>query len=462
MPRALSVSLTAIAASTCLGLAAGCNGASPLAPAGDPIASPVAPQTHSGAANLGTPLAAGPGLAEAPLALYRLSLDPATLQGSFTPLAARGLQQTDDVFDLSVDNFLQAGSLTISRITANPRTVDITYRFTHPFRAPSDPTAPATAANRADLGIAGRVLFLADVTPGPDNTFFAGADPVILNSRLVTNADGYFAPKALLGLSGFGANTFPYKMLGDETYDPDTGFREGVSNGGDVTGNYDPMVGWQRDTLGPDNAGWTGYGVLHQGQVALNTISVSQEALREGERFDVDVAVLAKYADPRGGATGIEKRANRLPADPPDVSKFVYRMPHGALDVQRVTFLREDGTLLTNSNSTTRVRFHVEDWDARATETAEDDLANEPMASKVAKLESGVPTLEVSAPGIIGDASAVTIFDPATTLINDDSGFGGDAAADTGVPSDALFYRGTLTNTVTTGQVRGTSIAVVR
>ncbi|HYE79674.1 MAG TPA: hypothetical protein VEI97_16935, partial [bacterium] len=164
--------------------------------------------------------------------------------------------------------------------------------------------------------------------------------------KLVSNADGYFNPGALLTRNSngqplnfqdqHGATAWPYKLLVDETQDPRRSRRSGlaVSNGGVSTGSYDASIGgWQLFNLGPDSDDWTGYGVLHQGQIAANEVRLRMSEL-EGTELRLDVALIAKYIDPRTGANARELRANRLPTDNPD--EFHYRMPYGALDLESV------------------------------------------------------------------------------------------------------------------------------
>ena len=345
-------------------------------------------------------------------------------------MQSRNPQATDDVYTLAIDNFLRADSLTVQAVSQNPSTIDIDLQFSHPFAPPTDLDGPATASNRSDLAIAARLVVLLDGT----TAFFDGS--VITNDGLLANPDGYLTPGELINTSGKTANTFPYLRVVDETAD---GNRAGISNGGARTGNYDPSTGWQRSNYGPNFDEWTGYGILHHGQTAEFTLSLDR-ALLSSSSFVFESSLLAKYNDPRGGLTTGEKRANRLPPNPADVTRFSYRMPHGALDIERIEFLGEDGTWREGQANANTLNFHVTDWDARAAETAEADLANDTTVSNVAIGESGLPGFAVSVPQVITGGSDTVIWDPVTDVLDDDSLFGGDAGQDSGQPDDALFY----------------------
>ena len=80
--------------------------------------------------------------------------------------------------------------------------------------------------------------------------------------------------------------------------------------------------------------------------------------------------------------------------------------------------------------------------------------------SNVAIGESGVPSVAVSIPEVLGD-SVVEVFDPAD-LIDDDSGFGGDPGQDSGEPGDALFFSRSISKTAGSGQTSGTFTGLVR
>lgn len=433
--------------------------ASPLAPAPEgqfntPTDSPQVPSALTSQAGLGG-VALNGDLSQSALAIYTVDIDADSLQATASLKATRTGAANDDLFLLSIDSFLNAGSFKITGVAATPETIDLTWQLTHPFPAPNNITGtPNGSTNRADLGIAGQVVYLADVASATGNTYFTD---VVLNTELVANADAYLDPAGLLTLTGNTANAIPYQSLVDETAGG-IGSRNGISNSGDVTGNFG-ADGWTRGEFGASNNGWTGFGVLHQGQVSQRVLSLDKDALTGG--FSLDVAVLAKYNDPRGGDTPAQKKANRLPPATADASLFAYRMPHGALDVERISFLGESGGFIPNTISASELSFHVVDWDARATETTAADLSEDAAFDTVASGESGLPTLEVCIPGVLGDATVLDAWDD-TTVLDDDSGVGGDLTADTGRPGDALYYSKLITKGIGSGQTDGTYTGLVR
>jgi len=427
---------------------AGCAGGSqaPLLPAAAPPAANAIP------AALGA-LVGHQGVTESAIGLYQLTIDPAALQATTELLATRGMQANDDLYELSITNFLKRDSFRIRGVTRTADTLEVAYTFAHPFPAPADPTGtPNGSTNRADLGVAGRLLVLADVATASGNTFFTD---VVANTALVTNPAGYYQPKGLLTLTAT-ANAFPYQVLVDEA-GPD-GSRVGRSNGGDPTGNFG-TDGWTRSEFGATNDGWTGFGVLHQGQIAAGTFALALSEL--AAPTSLTIGVLAKYNDPRGGLTSVEKRGNRLPPAAPDATRFAYRMPHGALDVERLTFAGEAGGFLPNTISSSTLRFQLVDWDARATESTFTDLAADPDVTMVAQGESGIPTLAVCIPGVLGDATVVETF-AAGDLQDDDTIVGGDPESDSGRPGDALFFSRAITKAAGSGQVNGTYTGLAR
>lgn len=406
------------------------------------------------------------GLTESAVAIFRIAVNHDSQTATAELAAARTGQQTDDLYELGIGNFINEETLTVQAVRTTATTVELDYTVTHPFAAPVDLDATPTRTNRADLAVAGRVLFLLDVPSSSGNTYFSGAatGTVVANTSLVLNNDGYYAPAGLLDLPGLTANTFPYKVLVDETLDPRVSQADGLprSNNGSALGNYSQSTGWQRDTMGPLYDGWTGHGVMHHGQVVHNTLTLDRSQLDAGEVFVFDAAIVVKYEDPRGGNNSTEKRSNRLPPTTADLAKFVYRHPHGSLDVEKVTFAGEDGSFLSNSISASELRFRVVDWDVYAPVTASADLSEDlSAASNVSPGEPGAPSLAVCIPGVLGDASTVVTFDP-SALTDDDRAYGGDAGPETGIPGDALFYRQLVTKGSGSGQSDGLYTGMVR
>lgn len=434
--RSLPGWLAATAAVTALGCS---QGSGPLQPTAASVPN----------AALGGVLQEGSHL-QAALGIYRVEVDPDSLQATVALLEQRSGQANDDLYLLPIDNFLRPNSLRVTGVRSTIDTLLVDYVITHPFNGPTNLDGAATAANRADLGVAGFALFLMDVPSASGNTYFGDR---VANTSTILNADAYWAPGGLLQLSTT-ANLFPYKLFVDES--GADGNRVGISNGGDSRGNYGGD-GWTRGNIGFSNNGWTGYGVLHQGQSAANTVELAKAGLTS---FSFDVALVAKYNDPRGGTTSAEKRANRLPPVLPDFTRFAYRMPHGALDVQKITFLGSSDLYVTGSLSTSTLAFHVEDWDARAAETFLGDLSDDPVLSNVAAGEAGLPTVSVCIPGVTGTPADVVNFAPG--VLDDDSPYGGDAAEDSGRPDDALCYADAVNSIPAGPDTAGTYTGLVR
>ncbi|HYE77768.1 MAG TPA: hypothetical protein VEI97_07270, partial [bacterium] len=389
----------------------------------------------------------------------RLTVDMAGMSASVAPL--RSGTATDDSYHLSVQNFLTARHIAVDRVTATATDIVVDYTISHPFPGPTDVNAaPNGFSNRADLGITGRTVILADVSSATGNTFFTD---VVANTDLVALADGYVQPRGLIPqTSSMTANAFPFMLLVDEALGTE-GSRVGISNGGNPLGNYRAdQGGWQATNIvnGTENNGWTGYDYLHQGQSSRNSLTLRRTALTGGP-VSLDMVVLAKYTDPRGGTTSTEKRANRLPETPTfDTNKFVYRLPYAALDVARARFRGESGGLLPNqAASASTVRVTVRDWDARAQVTSRADLSQDPIIDNVEPGGPGVPTVDVDVPGVTASPVSLTLNDDDTPL-----GAEGDAAPETGYSNDPLYFQGALVNTagVGGGQTPGDKRGMIR
>lgn len=316
---------------------------------------------------------------------YKLRVDVSALTGTITPVSLREVTTIGDQFHLNINQFFGGSAFQLRTIGLTPGgDVSVEYAISHPFAAPSNLAGPATAANRADLGVSGRTLFM---TPAPaslvddetsalnidDYTFPFGTDTIVANTKVVLNADGYYDPAGMITIGDFpaqnGANAWPYKELVDESLDPREATTTGaaIPNGGTDTGNYAAGTGgWQNANIGANNNGWAGYGVMHQGQTVVNTVEFDpDEAV--GGIFELDVVVIAKYVDPRGGANSGEKRANRLPSGDP--TRFAYRMPWGAMDLAQVR-TDETAPLGTAAAATTTLNIGIVDNDFAATEDA--------------------------------------------------------------------------------------------
>lgn len=372
---------------------------------------------------------------------YQLSVTREPLAAEITPWrSGAGIQ--GKLFDLDIDNFMKSDTLTLDGLRLDPDgNVIVDYTVNHPFVPPTNLDGPATAANRADLGFTGRVLFLGDVSAAEvsSHTFFTD---VVANTELVLNADHYVTPGALLVAGdGLRANTFPGKLIVDEDLGTN-GNRNGIPNGGDPRGNYDaPSGGWQRGNIGASRNGWTGYDFLHQGQSASNSATFDRDALEAG-RASLAVAILIKYTDPRG-VPFPQNRNVRLPQSPTDASVFAYRLPNGALDASKIEF---EGADIVNGqiNLTTEVgseadfSIMVRDWDARATETTEAELDDDSDLSHINIDTSGAPVVTLDFPALVATEISFT------------------SGAQTGLPGNEIAYSGTVSNNL------GTALAGTR
>lgn len=419
----------------------------------DPVSPAMATYEYNGSSDLGAPIQQGDVISSA-LAIYTVQVDPGSLSATATLKQVRQGAANDDLYLLPIDSFLTPTSFSITGISGDATNLNLDYSFAHPFPACLDPAGtPNGSTNRADLGVAASLLFLTDVTAASGNTYFTDR---VANTGVVTNADSFYAPGALVDTTGMLANTFPMQMVIDEEADN----RAGVSNSGNVAGNYGPD-GWTRTELGATHDQWSGYGVLHQGQVARGTLSLDR-AIVGVEGFNLDVAVLAKYNDPRGGTTPAAKKANRLPPATPDTSLFAYRMPHGAWDVSGIDFVSQVGDFVDTQVSAATLNFHVVDWDARATESTQPVLSDDLDPTLVAIGEAGPPDFAVSIPGVLGDETVIDDWDPSSDVIDDDTAVGGDAGADSGQEGDPLFFTKSVTENLISGQTPGTYTGLAR
>ncbi|HYE80228.1 MAG TPA: hypothetical protein VEI97_19805, partial [bacterium] len=361
-PLMPALALSLLAATACSGGQSGSPiaGATPGGPTPAPASVPTTPLPEAAGSHALGGFAADGDLLAGALALYTVDVDPDTLSAAARLKETRQGAANDDLYLLSISNFLRPTSFEVTAVSGNPGSLTLDYQFTHPFPAPADLDAtPNAFSNRADLGITGMLLFLSDVADAAGNTYFdeGGAGKVVANTELVLDPDAYYRPAGLIDATGT-ANTFPYKAIVDERLDPRTSTATGtpISNGGDPTGNFG-ADGWTRDDMGATHDGWTGYGYLHGGQTARNSLRLGRNALENTGPFSLDVAVIAKYQDPRGGANSREKRANRLPPPAPDHTRFAYRGNHSALDVERIAFAGESGGFISNQVSASTLSF---------------------------------------------------------------------------------------------------------
>lgn len=388
-------------------LISGCAGPSPATP---PTSSQlVLPDSQSA-------------LQESAMLRSRWTIDLASLTGTVAATEPARVATQSELYSLSIGAFSRPDTITITGIERGPDALLIHYTTTHPFPKAADLSAPASAGNREDLAITGRVVFLIDGF----EEYFGGT--ITADTSLILDPDGYVTPGEMIDTSLLNANTFPYQLLVDEAQDN----RLGLTNAGEVTGNYASAAGgWQVPEF---TAGITGYDILGQGQSSTHTLAIDVAALEGAGQLSFDAVILAKYEDPRGGTTATERRANRLPVG--DVARFAYRMPHGVLDVSAVIYNGESGGLVANTLSSTTLQVLVRDWDCRAAEATGTNLAPESDVSLVSAGESGTPTVEISVPDFNDFTGPLPLLDN----------------GETGLPNDELVFEGDLTNTIVTGQ----------
>lgn len=308
-------------------LALGCAGG-PTAPTES-----TAPAHHPQLA-LGNPIATPNGL-EMALGIYTIEIDRATLTGAITPRATRSVAAAgSDTYELCVSEFFPSPPIKITNIEIDASDLQLDYAVQHPFSAPTNLDAPASASNRADLGISGSCMFLVDGVPGgiPRAVSFF-SDEITVAPDLITSPDFYRKGyDGWISISGMTCDTFPSMVLVDES-NPDcrTSSSSGtvIHNDNDLAGNYNADSGWQRSTMGPNRDAWTGHGVLHQGQTASSSVSLdlaTMDAMASTGGFSLDMVLGALYNDPRGGENAAAKKRNRLPGATGSVDDFFYNM----------------------------------------------------------------------------------------------------------------------------------------
>lgn len=371
---------------------------------------------------------------------FQINIDTDTMTSSVEALPLRSGAAIGDLFFLNVDNFgvkmviSPDGGLRNLDLVNN--TIEFHYEVSHAFPAPANPGGTASAGNRADLGIAGRIVFLCDV-PLTDLSLFAqnyvGNFEFTFNSgvermhtRAILNAHGYYNPAGML--DGFhtptnGTTAWPYKMLVDESMNTRRATAGGapISNGGLGTGNYASSGSWGNVAAWTGGPNVTGYGVLHQGQTIADYVVLN---IRPGANFGFKALVIANYSDPRGGANASEKRTNRLPKD--DTSKFAYKMPHGAIDLEAVGMVAT-GPINDDAAATVPVIVAVLDQDYAA--PVGTGLTDIPNPSGIASIE--IASLELGAQLAVTDTptGTGTYEDPVVyfnvTVTNDNGAMGG-------------------------------------
>lgn len=349
-------------------LLAGCSGS----------AAPTAPVADNAGADFPMPVQVSHGVTTFNPGIQTLHIDAVNLTATVTPKHRYGAFQ-GDLFYLNINQFAQGFPVEVSSVTINgDLDLELGLDVAHPFPAPTQLTS-ASAANRADLGVAGRIVLLLGVdtttkggTPADpdfvgDYSFTFDTQTVNLQTGLLLNPAGFYAPAGMVApadLPAGNATHFPFLQLVDEMFDGGSGVvgsRVGISNNANSRGNYDPNAGgWQNGNMGATFDQWTGFGVLHQGQTSRQTAIFDLDAITG--TLSLDFAVIASYTDPRGGGSAAVLRSNRIPKNDP--GEFAYYMPHGAVDIERITPADIPGF----TSSTTGVLQNVEiiDQDTQA------------------------------------------------------------------------------------------------
>lgn len=458
-----------------------CSSTSPVAPQGGLPASadtvPVAVVEH---------LTSG---IEQPVALYHLRIEPETLAVQVENVTERALQASPQAkhYDLELWGAITDGQgnpfltirgaqqFNVTGVVDLPGIgLQVNFSHKHPLNAPNytsstpnaltacedclcysdvppSPIRPSArenclrgkafgtvrpnAINRSDLSYAGRAVFLANV-PGDTRTFFGNVNVDVAGAY---NPQGYVDARSIINATGdtrhpgLTNTVFPYVLLADEAKNN----RTGVSNSGNMTGNYDAAgFGWQRSNVGTSYTGWTGYDLVHAGQTVTNSIILKQVP---GGGYDGYVALVVKYTDPRGKSSLYW----RWPTPTPDPIQFAYRMPFGALDASVVLPPDQPVNIGAAAGSTAQVTVRVRDWDRTATAHTGFDLSGQTNVSLVQQGAPGNCTVSLSVPGLTATEVALTY------------------QTGSGLPNQESQYSGTVTNTLGTAPA-GPVLGLVR
>lgn len=388
----------------CSTLLRSCAVAAGMLAAGCGAQTPLTTNTTVADASLPASTIQANGVAFSEVASYRILVNPQTLTGEVTP-NVRQAATIGDLFFLNIDQFSPPFLLTGVRLDGINNVLLLDYAIDHPFAAPTNPSGPATAANRADLGVAGWVAFETAAVPTPD--------PSPLSPNYVGNYEFDFGPP--IAKKTLNSSRMPYRDDFPDTFDgflawsdaweaqlqasiveplvddfgPDSRINvfdgSPIARGATSAGNLASTNEWSTTAeVTANRVGYTGGGVLHQGQRAVNTLTIPLSSL---DPIDFDATVVATYTDPRGGTTSAQKRANRLPSNDP--TKFGYKMPHGAVDIEAIGFGPLSGLLAASTGSTITFDLQIVDSDVSATvdPSATAGLDTIPNASGVASVQ---------------------------------------------------------------------------
>jgi len=356
-----------------------------------------------------------PGTVSSVAGHWTIEIDPIAQRGRIVDHSRQGMA-IGDVYNLNVLPYGVAVDTSSLELIFDYGYLNLRYSVRHSFPAPVNPQNPASASNRADLGIAGRIVYVQQAPAGRTLTsdpasalnkddyefvFPVAGETAVLNPKAIPSALAmpayedvcFFDPADLVpGIKQNGTTAFPSTPLVSDN-DPPLYERRATSSGAFIavlgqTGNYASSDHWSSTTLVAGGLaaeiGWGGYGVLHQGQYIPKELNLNPGT----EPLTLDAYVIAKYSDPRGGTTSVQKRANRLPSNDP--TKFAYKMPHGAVDLAGVILAGADPLPATVGATVTRdIRLLDYDWNTAVATSGSpsESLDTIPFASGVASVE---------------------------------------------------------------------------
>lgn len=359
---------------------------------------------------------------------WQIHVEAAPLRGWVESGAGvREAQANGDRFALPIHQYFAGeDALTVTGVRINgDLDLELDIEIAHPFPGPNNFEGPASAGNRADLGISGRFFVFAPVPSSfvtdemapnhsGDYQFFAGGELFTTNPKFLVNPDGFGNPAAL-SKKGYdywmasAGRLHPYIQLVDES-DPacrvSTSTGAVIENTNGSSGNYGPDAGWNRSNAGASAAStrtleWTGYGVLHQGQTSRRTLVLDLDEvaqLTSGGVLTLDTALVAYYTDPRQGENSRQLREHRLPTNSP--RDFAYRMPYGAPDVARI-YQTGNRILGATIGSTATITLAIVDEDHAAIVDPEfpapegGRLQQVPVDSSISSVTLTIPDIDV-------------------------------------------------------------------
>ena len=416
------------------------------------------------------PLALGQN--ETTLGIFRLRIDPQTLSHTeevlTLPRGASGPNTQADVITTDLAGLASVEGFPVGDLfDATGLALDaagnlvIEYDHEHPFPTPDDGLelgqpmyTPNDLTKRLDLVYTGRIVFLVERdTTRHTETFFGTSGLIKPNPEAVHRPDGYLHTPVTgtdndIIFDDIDNNDFTLFLGSDDDpidwQDTDT-FPYMLLKKDDDEGNYQSQSnidGWARTFI---DEGWTGFDVIYHGEEVAGSVTIDKDWLAEAEggEWVIDLAILAKWADPKGEkldppATNVDRWGPT--GNPDDEDRFAYRFPHAALDVSRITL---DPTLDTvngrrivfvdeTTNGTGNLpTILVRDWDSEGTEHTGSPVHLRTLSNVDAIPDgaAGEPTGAIHCPAISSTEFSLT-FDNAGT----------------GLPDEEYEFSGTLTN----------------